>query len=461
MSESIESTGRTVEEAISEALLQLGARRDEVEVEIIDEGKSGFLGVFGGKPARVLVRRKPRGRGRQRSGQGRGIERTPRSAGKTATNRGRDRKATGTTREPGAQVANQREDKTPRAEAQPRSKSTARNGTGRTGPTTARQKSRGFGRRGPGRPEQGSQQRRAPEGEVSRGIINEGSVRERDTPPDSSRRQEVPAVPVGEAVQAVSMAEALRGVSAHEAPAHLEKITSRLMTLSGFPCRCEVQEGEYHLVKIITDDSSAGMLIGRHGSTVDALEHIVERMASQAVGDRVNMNLDVNNYRRRREENLIQRVQEIAQRVASTGREMHLEPLCARERRIVHLQVVNIPGIRTYTVANSNGKHVVVAMAEGEESAGEKSDTFEGDATAEAHTALSDSAENGAAGRAIDISYDDDLGKNFADAYDSDIYDPLGDSGDDHDDGGQQVEESTDESWLDDRHSPGEPTRRE
>ena len=127
-----------------------------------------------------------------------------------------------------------------------------------------------------------------------------------------------------------------------------------------------MKEGDYHQVRITTDDNSAGVLIGRHGATVDALEHLVERMASQAAGERVNMNLDVNNYRRRREENLVLRVQEIMEKVAKTGREMHMEPLCARERRIVHLEVVKTPGLRTFTLANASGKHVVVAKGDPE-----------------------------------------------------------------------------------------------
>jgi spoIIIJ-associated protein len=69
MSNSIESQGKTVEEALSEALLKLGARRDEVRVTVLDEGKAGFLGMIGGRRARVRVERKdPAG---QRGGRGR------------------------------------------------------------------------------------------------------------------------------------------------------------------------------------------------------------------------------------------------------------------------------------------------------------------------------------------------------------------------------------------------------
>ena len=148
-----------------------------------------------------------------------------------------------------------------------------------------------------------------------------------------------------------------------EAPAALQKLTAELMARAGFPCRVDVRPGEYHAVKILTDESSAALLIGRNGATIDAIEHLVERMASQAVGAHVHMNLDVNNYRRRREERLVQRAQEIAARVLRSGEQESLESLPARERRVVHLEVAKVPGVQTFTVMNSEGKHVVVAPA--------------------------------------------------------------------------------------------------
>jgi spoIIIJ-associated protein len=275
MSDSIESQGKTVEEAVSEALLQLGARRDEVEVKVLEEGKSGFLGILGQKPARVSVRRKQRGGGR-RQGTGRG-----RSRGRQP--KGKERQA--------------------KREAAPRT------------------------------------ERRAP------------------APAESAEQQ-------GPSVKARERVEPLARVSVDKAPSQLESVATELLQRSGFPCRCEVQPGEYHLVKIVTDDSSAGILIGRHGSTVDAVEHLVERMASQAAGERINMNLDINNYRRRREQSLVERTQGLMAKVRETGREIHVEPLCARERRIIHLEVAKDDDLRTYTLAGGGGKHVVIAKAE-------------------------------------------------------------------------------------------------
>ncbi len=70
MNDKIETQGKTVEEAINEALLRLGARRDEVDVTVLDEPKSGFLGFLGGKPARVEVSRKGGRRRGPRQGGG-------------------------------------------------------------------------------------------------------------------------------------------------------------------------------------------------------------------------------------------------------------------------------------------------------------------------------------------------------------------------------------------------------
>ena len=51
----LEATGKTVEEAIQTALTEMKVSRGEVEVEVIDEGSKGFLGIFGAKPARVKI----------------------------------------------------------------------------------------------------------------------------------------------------------------------------------------------------------------------------------------------------------------------------------------------------------------------------------------------------------------------------------------------------------------------
>ncbi len=311
MSNSIESQGKTVEEALSEALLKLGARRDEVRVTVLDEGKAGFLGMIGARRARVLVERKepagPRG----------AADRRPRERRQGEPPRG------------GRSRGGQRAARGKEGVERPRSRRSTQPGD--PAPPT-----------------------------VSRAANGNGQAAGVQTPPPVPRAQ-TESVPAGPVVQAADLVQPLRGVAQKDVSGALERLTTELLARAGFPGRCEVKQGEYHLVKIVTDDSSAGILIGRRGSTVDAVEHLVERMGSMAAGDRVPMNLDINNYRRRREEALVERTQGLIEKVGSTGREVHMEPLSARERRIVHLEVVKVKGLRSYTIATSSGKHVVIA----------------------------------------------------------------------------------------------------
>jgi spoIIIJ-associated protein len=363
MSETIESRGRTVEEAVAEALLQLGARKDEVDVTVVEEGRSGFLGFLGARQAVVRVTRKTILRTGRRDGRG-GRSRSDRSRGDAATDGGGARKQEAA------------------AETEGRSRG-RRRGRRRKDGTAAESGDRAGGRAagGLGSDGRGADERRGNDRSPAPSRERPAAHAERPAGPDGN----VKAEPVGDEIRAAERARVLRGLAAAEAPANLREMTTELMRLGGFPCRVEIVEGDYHLIKLVTDDSSAGVLIGRHGATVDALEHLVERMISQATGERVNMNLDVNNYRRRREEMLAERARDIMRKVLETGREIHMEPLCARERRIVHMEITGEPRLRTYTLVSQNGKHVVVALAgqEGPQGAVTGADDWDDDAPGE------------------------------------------------------------------------------
>jgi spoIIIJ-associated protein len=173
--------------------------------------------------------------------------------------------------------------------------------------------------------------------------------------------------------KATKYAQPVREVGEDELNPTIVELTTGMLMRAGFPCRCEVKDDEYRQVRVITGDDSAGMLIGRHGSTVDAVEHLVERMMGIAAGDRVKMNLDINNYRRRREDTLAERVAEAVERVRETERDYHVEPMCARERRLVHLAAEEYEGIRTYTLMRSGDKHVVIALDRGDDDEGDGS----------------------------------------------------------------------------------------
>jgi len=163
---------------------------------------------------------------------------------------------------------------------------------------------------------------------------------------------------------ALKYAKAVAEVTEENLDAALSELTTGMLARAGFPCDVQVNEGEYRQVRIASDDDSAGLLIGRHGQTVDAVEHLVERMASNAIDDRVRMNLDINEYRQRRQDSLSERIADAVAEVRETGKAYHVEPMSARERRLVHLEVEPVDGVRTYTMVGSGGKYVVIALGD-------------------------------------------------------------------------------------------------
>ncbi|HEV2249345.1 MAG TPA: RNA-binding cell elongation regulator Jag/EloR [Candidatus Limnocylindria bacterium] len=104
-----------------------------------------------------------------------------------------------------------------------------------------------------------------------------------------------------------------------------------------------------------------GALIGRGGENLVALQQIVSAITSKRVGHTVHVPVDVEGYRRRREEQLREIARRVAGRVQTSGQAVTLEPMLAYERRIVHLAVQGQPGIRTESVGMDPNRRVVVS----------------------------------------------------------------------------------------------------
>ncbi len=104
-----------------------------------------------------------------------------------------------------------------------------------------------------------------------------------------------------------------------------------------------------------------GALIGRGGENLVALQQIVSAITSKSVGRTVHIPVDVEGYRRRREEQLREIAHRVAGRVKTTGQAVTLEPMLAYERRIVHLAVQDQPGIKTESVGMDPNRRVVIS----------------------------------------------------------------------------------------------------
>ncbi len=112
------------------------------------------------------------------------------------------------------------------------------------------------------------------------------------------------------------------------------------------------------IIDIQGEDS--GLLIGRRGETLRALQFVVNLLVNRNSTSPVRVVLDVELYRQRREKALRELAMKVAEKVATSGRAITLEPMPAAERRIIHLTLANHPQVTTQSTGAGNIRKVTV-----------------------------------------------------------------------------------------------------
>jgi spoIIIJ-associated protein len=152
--------------------------------------------------------------------------------------------------------------------------------------------------------------------------------------------------------------------SSPEALAAARDILEQLVALMGYQARIEVSEGPTSRVTVygIDDDEreALGALIGRKGERLSALQHLVNLMLSRKMGSWTRVLVDVEDYRGRRERQLVEVATRAAEHVKETGQMLQLEPMSALERRWVHLALRDVEGVTTQSIGEDPTRRVVV-----------------------------------------------------------------------------------------------------
>lgn len=115
--------------------------------------------------------------------------------------------------------------------------------------------------------------------------------------------------------------------------------------------------------RFVVEGDGAGIVIGRHGQTLDAIEYLMSRIASHAAGQPIRITLDVEGYRERRQESLEQTARRAAEKARATGRPVTLSPMSPRDRRIVHVALSDERGVTTRSEGEGGFRRVVVLPA--------------------------------------------------------------------------------------------------
>ncbi len=118
--------------------------------------------------------------------------------------------------------------------------------------------------------------------------------------------------------------------------------------------------GEDPAVQVDIEGEDLGMLIGKRGETMAALQYIARLIMARKLDRWVNLNVDVGGYKKRREQQLRRLAQRMAQQVHQFGRPISLEPMPANERRIIHITLQDHAGVTTESSGEGDRRSVTI-----------------------------------------------------------------------------------------------------
>lgn len=306
MQKFFEATGENRDAAIANALRQLGLDRDDVSVEVLDNGKKGFLGI-GATPARVRV-----------TYEAPEIIEEKKPAPKAEKPAPKPVKTEPKAEKPAVKpqkLSITDEDDTPRLV------------------------------------------KAAPADFVPEKLEVERPRRERrpreERPITPSVPKERELIPVSE--DCMKKAEELA-----------TSFISGLMEKMGIEGQVTVlPQTECDQLRLELSGPDMGPIIGRRGDTLDAIQYLGSLVLNNALDEHVRLSVDTENYREKRAESLERLARKMAMKVVKSHRSMTLEPMNPYERRIIHAALQDFNGVTTYSTGTEPSRRVVIAPDSG------------------------------------------------------------------------------------------------
>lgn len=306
MEKYIVTTGKTIELAIEAALQQLKLDRDSVSVEVIRNARSGFLGI-GASPAEVKVTYEAPDE----------APAAPKSALSSASR----------------SKPKERPEITPSVISRP-GKAVVQSETKKTEPRKEKKE----------RPEQKKSERK-----------NEPRPERKPRAEKIEKTEKV----VKTAAPAKEYAPAAEGSIEAQIEAFLAGLLKH-MGSDAVPHAYKVDDETYRADLVGGD---AGLLIGRRGDTLDAIQYLTGYAVNREREKRLRINVDAGDYRLKREEALQQLAKKMAAKAVKYRRNFTLEPMNAYERHVIHSALQEYPEVTTFSTGSEPHRRIVVAFA--------------------------------------------------------------------------------------------------
>ena len=332
-----EFTGKTTQEAIDNGLAELGVTLADVHVDVLQEGAKGLFGLFGSKPAcvRLTVMDDEREDDHGLSdllGSFSLSDQKKKSAAKPAAPKPAPAKPAATKAE------------APKPVSQPEAPKTA--------PVKAEAK-----------PEI-SQEKPKAEAVPEKKPEALKPLRERKPRPPRPAREEgekrdfAPMVPAETFAPTEPPVIHPEDTPAGRAQKFLMDVTDRM----GVKVDVYVDDSKADNLSIHMIGDTLGILIGRRGETLDALQYLTSLQVNKGREGYIRVTLDTENYRAKREDSLRRLAQRMANRAVKTGRRVVLEPMNPYERRVLHTALQNHPAVTTHSEGEEPNRRVVIML---------------------------------------------------------------------------------------------------
>lgn len=143
----------------------------------------------------------------------------------------------------------------------------------------------------------------------------------------------------------------------------LEETVSELISKMGFQAevvvkKSEEDERETFVCDLKTDESN--FLIGQYGVNLQSLQHIARIIVRKKIEDKINFVLDVNSYRKEKNESVIKTARSLVEQALGEKRAVVMRPMSSYERRIVHLELSKDERIKTESIGEGEDRRVVI-----------------------------------------------------------------------------------------------------
>ena len=141
----------------------------------------------------------------------------------------------------------------------------------------------------------------------------------------------------------------------------VERFLQGLLEHMNVQAEMTITEKENGALHVNLTGDNMGVIIGRRGETLDAIQHLTNYAVNRGADKRTRINVDAENYRAKREDSLVSLAEKMAAKVIKYKRSMALEPMNSYERHVIHTALQNYEGITTASTGSEPNRRVVVS----------------------------------------------------------------------------------------------------